>query len=57
MFIMQMIVNIILIAYGMNGLLKGNDNVIMYLITIVGLGGIIIDNMMYQKSKKENIKK
>jgi hypothetical protein len=52
-----MIVNIILIAYGMNGLLKGNDSVIMYLITIVGLGGIIIDNRMYQKNKKENIKK
>ena len=57
MFIMQMIVNIILIGYGAYGLFKGNNSILIYIVLIVGLGGIIVDNMVYQKSKNENLKK
>jgi hypothetical protein len=54
MFIMQMIVNLLLITYGLNGLFRAPNKAIMYLVmTIVGVGGIIIDTIVYKKNKKE----
>lgn len=54
MFIMQMIVNLLLITYGLNGLFRAPNKAIMYLVmTIVGAGGIIIDTIVYKKNKKE----
>lgn len=48
--IMQMAVNIGLIAYGSYNFLKGTNNGITYFIILVGIAGIIIDSILYKKS-------